>query len=144
MNNTKLIRNIGIVSIIVGVIATVFGFKNFNDANSMVKALEDGGSLFGYTDSTTSSIDLWTSRSNNYKIVMIVGAVILLVGVIMFFSALMSKQKTSSESNTQNIPQQHNNQNIEDKLKNLEDLKNRGIITEDEYIEQRKRMLSEL
>lgn len=66
----------------------------------MVKALGQGSVLFGSTDSTYRSEAIWLSSMNNYRIVIIVGAIILVVGIILLISGIINLKKKPRKSKT--------------------------------------------
>lgn len=135
---SKSIRNIGIVSSIIGAIITCYGATKNKEAQSMLRGLRSGDELFG-THSTTS-INVWTEHSSNYKIILIVGSVILVVGIILLIAGLVSQ----SNSNNTNVHEVHTEFDITEKLKKLEKLKTTGLITEEEFAEKRKDLLSRI
>lgn len=148
MSNNKLIRNIGLVASVVGAIVAIFGYYKLNAANSMAEAISN----IGYSASTLKSYNIWDNRAKNYKIVLIVGLIILVVGIILFVSGIVSmiNSESAAKLNTNNIDENNINntsninKTISEKLKELDDLKGNGLITEDEYNEQRKKIISSI
>lgn len=136
---SKSIRNIGIVASIIGAVITCYGATKNKEAQSMLRALHSGDKLFG-TRSTTG-INAWTEYSNNYKFILIVGSIILVVGIILLIAGLMGQ---ISSENT-NIHEAHTIEfDVTEKLKKLEELKTTGLITEEEFAEKRKDLLSRI
>lgn len=146
--NNKIVRNIGAVASIIGAIITGYGFNKFSEAKSMVKTLEDGDALFG--GSSSNSINIWASQRDNYKLMLIIGAIILVIGIIFLISGIISgSDKTQRESETIHSRTETNMGNsaekdIQERLNKLEELKEKKIITDAEYLEKRKDILSSL
>ena len=100
--NGKNLRIVGLVSSIIGLIITVFGLYKYDEAKGMVRALGQGAALFGSTDSTYRSEAVWLSEMNNYRLVIIVGAIILVVGIILLISGIINlKSKTEKIINAE-------------------------------------------
>lgn len=115
-------KNVGLVGTIISGVLLLFGIYKYNYCMSFFRAS-------GYI--TT----LWKDRANNYKIMVIICAVILLVSVILLISSLL---KNKNEI----IPQLSNT--TQSKLKELEQIYNDNLITEEEYNSKRKELLSKL
>lgn len=130
------LRIVGTVSLLIGAVITFLGFKNYSNAKAMVKALVDSDILFGTTSIKSESI--WLDKMSNYKIVIIVGAVILVVGLIILISGIISSTKQTNIENRQ-IASSTN-----DKLLELKSLLDSGLITQDEYDEKKKSILEKL
>lgn len=75
-------KNIGIVGTILSGILLTFGIYKRNYCMSMFSAS-------GYV--TT----IWEDRANNYKIMIIICAIVLLVSIILFVSSLLNSGNTS-------------------------------------------------
>lgn len=137
----KILRNIGIVASVVGGGIACYGYSKYSEAKSMLKALRDGDRLLG--TNSTKSIDLWSGYSDNYKLILIVGAIILICGIIFFISGLMSGNNNRKLSPMQSDSTSINsNVDISDRLKKLERLKKEGVISSEEYEEKRKELIS--
>lgn len=95
--NGKNLRIVGFVSSIIGFIITAFGIYKYEEAKGMVKALGQGSALFGSTDSTYRSEAIWLSSMNNYRIVIIVGAIILVAGIILLISGIINLKKETAK-----------------------------------------------
>ena len=117
--NTK---NVGLVGTIISGVLLLFGIYKYNYCMSFFRTS-------GYI--TT----LWKDRANNYKIVIIVCAVVLLVSVILLISSLLKDRNTTT-------PQLSNS--TQSKLKELEQIYNDNLITEEEYNNKRKELLSKM
>ena len=103
--NGKNLRIVGFVSSIIGFIITAFGVYKYEEAKGMVKALGQGSVLFGSTDSTYRGEAIWLSSMNNYRIVIIVGAIILAVGC--FFHRFLKIRSFHNLFNNFFIPDFH-------------------------------------
>lgn len=136
---SKSIKNIGIVASIIGAVITCYGATKNKHAQSMLRALRSGDELLGTR--STRGINAWTEHSSNYKIILIVGSVILVVGIILLIAGLVGQ----INSNNTNVHEVHTIEiDITEKLKKLEELKTTGLITEEEFAEKRKDLLSRI
>ncbi len=143
--NIKIVKNIGIIISIVGTIVLGYGFYSYNEAQGMIRAITQGNNLFGQSSSSAISIDRWTETSNNCKLILAIGAIILVFGIILLVvGVLINKNKTKSKNNCNNQSITHYETNIQDRLNRLEELKKKQIITEDEYLEKRREIISSL
>ena len=106
MNTTK---NIGIVGTIISVLLLCFSIYKYNQSVEFYKAS-------GYLNT------IWGERTDNYKLMIIICGIILLISVILLIS-----------SNT-----------TQSKLKELEQIYNDNLITKEEYENKRKELLSKL
>lgn len=141
MNNGKTLKNIGVVASVVGLIITIYGFIKFRKAQAMISASKAAGSLFNANNS--NSIQIWENHSNNYKLILIIGAVILIIGIILFISGLMSGNhvelnKEPASNNTVN------DIDISDRLKTIDKLRAEGLISQEEYEEKRNNLISSI
>lgn len=138
---SKTLKSVGGVASIIGAAITWFGYSKYDGARSMAKALNAGDHLFG--GNSSDSIDLWSGRADNYKLVLIVGAVILVVGIVLLVSGFISGNKgqeihpvvTANGSDKGDLPE---------RLRKLDELKSAGLITQEEYDEKRKQLISSL
>lgn len=142
-SNLKMLRNIGIVASVIGAIITGYGYYKYDEAKKMSKVLSDGQDLFGISSSSSKALNIWSENEGNYKIVIIVGCVILIVGIIMLVSGLMNAEnkKIKDDVKTESVQE---SKDVVDRLKQLEELKKSGLITEEEYERKRKDVLSSL
>lgn len=129
-------KKLGLVGSIIGAIITLFGFIKFKDAKGFYRAT----SYFG----ENSSSKIWSGEMDNYKIVLIIGAVILIVGIIVLISGLMQEQNNNTSntgSNSQNIQGQDD---MYKKLSDLKKMKDDGLITNEEFEEKRRKIVDKL
>lgn len=119
MNTTK---NIGIVGTIISGLLLCFGIYKYNESIDFYKAS-------GYLNA------IWGERTHNYKIMIIICAVILLVSAILLISSLI-KDKNAITPQLSNTTQS--------KLKELEQIYNDNLITKEEYENKRQELLSKL
>lgn len=138
---SKVLKSIGGVASVIGAGITWYGYSKYSEANSMIDALYAGDALFG---GNSDSIDLWSKHADNYKIVLIVGAVILVVGVILLVSGLVSGNKEQDVSKTVSVSRETDKGDLSDRLKKLDELKSSGLISQEEYEEKRKQLISSL
>ena len=133
--NGKNLRIVGIVSSIIGFIITAFGVYKYEEAKGMVKALGQGSVLFGSTDSTYRSEAIWLSSMNNYRIVIIVGAIILVIGIIGIIN--LKKETTKVENVEVNV-------STNEKMVELKAMLDNGLITSDEFEMKKKELLDKM
>lgn len=130
------LKRVGIVSTIVGACVSGFGYYKFDEAKSMMKTLEDGYALFGGDfSSSMNSWSNWADKAAMYRIILIIGVVFFIAGIIMFVSG------SSKEKNASNMQM---GTGTTDKLKELDNLKANHLISEKEYEDKRKEILSKL
>ena len=128
---------------IIGGCITGYGYFKYGKAQSMISALRDGDALLG--NDSSKSIDLWSSYSSNYKLMLIIGAVILVIGIILLISGLLSENNSViSTEQSVSANADNSNNNISERLGRLEELKKEGMISEAEYEEKRKELISSL
>lgn len=139
---SKTLKSIGGVASVIGAAITWFGYSKYDGARSMAKALNAGDHLFG--GNSSDSIDLWSGRADNYKLVLIIGAVILVVGIILLISGFVSGNKGQEIKETVRIPDDSDKSDLADRLKKLDELKNSNLISQEEYEEKRKQLISSL
>lgn len=124
----KNVKIVGTVCSLIGLIITIFGKVRYNSANMMYET----ASYFG--ENKTS--DIWDSDMSNYKIVIIVGLIILLIGIIALISGYMIKDKENTYMGIKS--------SSSDKLTDLQKMLDSGLITQDEYNEKRKSILDSM
>ena len=139
---SKTLKSVGGVASIIGAAITWFGYSKYDGARSMDKALNAGDHLFG--GNSSDSIDLWSGRADNYKIVLIVGAVILVVGIILLVSGFVSGNKGQEIRETARVSNVPDKDDLFARLKKLDELKNSNLISQEEYEEKRKQLISSL
>lgn len=137
--NGKNLRIVGIVSSIIGFIITAFGVYKYEEAKGMVKALGQGSALFGSTDSTYRSEAIWLSSMNNYRIVIIVGAIILVVGIILLISGIINLKKETAKIENVEV-----NVSTNGKMMELKAMLDNGLITSDEFEMKKKELLDKM
>lgn len=115
-------KNIGIAGTVISGILLIFSIYKYNYCMS----------LFGASRYITTS---WKDRAGNYKIMIIVCAVVLLVSVILLVSSLLKDKgnKTVQVSNS-----------TQDKLQELEKIYNSGLINKEEYDAKRKDIIDKM
>lgn len=116
------IKNTGIVGTIISGLMLFFGIYKYNYCISFFKAS-------GYI--TTS----WKDKAGNYKIMIIVCAIILLVSLILFISSLLKDKNF-------NVIEKPNS--TQSKLQELEQIYKCKLITKEEYENKRKEIIDKL
>lgn len=114
------IKNVGIVGTVTSGILLIFGIYKYNYSMNMYKAS-------GYL------ARIWKDRTDNYKLMIIVCAIILLISVILLISSLLKSRDNIQASNT-----------TQSKLKELEQIYKDNLITEEEYNTKRQELLSKM
>lgn len=137
MKNQKLV-SMGSIATIIGGIITVFAYNKFSSANGMIKTLNDGDLLFG--TNSDNSLNIWINQSNNYKIMLIIGSIVLIVGLILLLSGFINKKNEYNINQTEN----DNNNSIQLKLQELEQIYKNNLITQEEYDTKRKEIINKL
>lgn len=141
MDSGKTLKNIGAVASIVGLIITIYGFIKFRDAQTMLSASR---SLSSFSNTGNfKSIRIWEGYSNNYKLILIIGAIILIIGIILLISGLMSGSNV--EPNIEPVSDNTvNDVDISDRLKTIDNLRAEGLISQEEYEEKRNKLISSI
>ena len=135
----RTLKSIGGVASVIGAGITWYGHSGFAKSQSMISALNAGDALFG--GSSSKSIDIWSGHADNYKIVLIIGAVILVVGIILLVSGFVSGSK-GQEVHPVVMTNDSDKRDLTERLKKLDELKNSGLISQEEYDEKRKQLIS--
>ena len=136
--NSKNMGVLGIVGSIASGLVLAFGIYKYNDARSMYKA----ASWFG----SNPSSDLWQGYMENYKICIIVGAIILIISLILLISGIISNSndKTSSTVVLESNSPEAEGKKTSQKIIELKEMFNAGLITEEEFEEKRKDFLDKM
>ena len=128
----KSMRNLGIVGGIIGVAILIFGLSKYNYANTMYKT----ASWFGENDSSRR----WSSYLDNYKIFIIVGAIIFTISFILIIAGLVnSKNKNSVISNKTS-----NTASVSEKIGELKKMLDNGLITMEEFESKKKQIIDKM
>lgn len=135
----KNLRIVGLVSSIIGLIITGFGMYKYDEAKGMVRALGQGAALFGSTDSTYRSEAVWLNEMSNYRLVIIVGAIIIVVGIILLISGIVDlKSQTEKNVKVEAIVSTNG------KMTELKAMLDNGLITPDEFEMKKKELLDKM
>lgn len=145
MENSKILKIIGSITAVVGAVVTVIGVNLRNEAQSMLSALESGANLFGYESSTYRGMSSWGEHLQTGNIVLAVGLVLLVVGAVVFFVGYLKgneaqhpeRAKIASIDNSETT-------NTAAKLRELNELKDQGIISEEEYNAKRQEIINRI
>lgn len=130
--DAKNMRNLGIVGSAVGMIILLFGISKYNYAKSMYKA----SSWFGETDSS----NIWNGYMSNYKIFIIVGAIILVIFAILAITGIINLRNRDDNS----IGLAENNITTSQKLSELKQMMNDGLITKEEFDTKKKEIMDRM
>ena len=140
MENAKVLRNTGGVLSVSGAIISGVGLYLRQQANSMVSALRSGAGLFGYNSSTYRSLDIWEGKQTQGNIILAIGIVVLIVGVIVFYKGFLKGNGAKHPEKQEITP----SKSVAYRINELKEAKESGIISEDEYEQKRKEILSEI
>lgn len=145
MGKYTAITILGTVSSVAGAIVSIVGYRKYHNATRMIGALESGADLFGHSSTTERSISLWGSYASNYRLVLIIGLIVLFVGVIFMLTGILlgiqESNHTTEHGNTNiNSP----GADIQERLDKLNTLKDNALISDEEYNEKRKEIISTL
>lgn len=113
---------------LIGSVVALYGKIKYNSADSMYGT----ASYFGKNKTS----DIWEGYMSNYKTVLIVGLIILLIGIILLISSFMMKDKDVSISAV--------DLKASTKLIDLQNMLNSGLITQEEFEENKKRILQSM
>lgn len=147
MGKYRAITILGTVSSVAGAIVSIASYAKYHEAKGMVDALEDGAALFGYDSISEKSISIWESHASNHRLVLIIGLIALFVGVILMFTGIllgMQESKHDEENRKANTDTNRPGDNIQERMEKLNSLKDNALISDDEYEEKRKEIISSL
>ena len=116
------IKNVGIIGTVISGILLIFGIYKYNYSMNMYKAS-------GYLTR------IWKDRTDNYKLMIIICSVILLISIILFLSSLLKDKDISVSQETSSVSH---------KLKELDKIYKDNLITEEEYNAKRQELLSKM
>lgn len=128
----KNLKAIGGVGTIIGVGVTIYGKMKYDSANAQYKA----ASYFG--ENKTS--DIWFGRLSDYKIFILVGAIVALISIIILLSGFLG---SGSKENNEPIETKPTNSALQ-KLSELQKMKENALITKEEFEEKRKKILDSM
>lgn len=144
MKNSSILKTIGLVMAVIGAIASVVGIYLRNEADSMLSALNAGSSLFGYSSSTYRSMSIWDEHLQKGNIVLIIGIILVVVGAVIFVVGYLkgNERKHPEQASTAPLGNSADTANIAEKLKELDELKDQGILSEEEYSAKRQEIIA--
>lgn len=129
----KAMRNLGIVGSIIGTIILIFGLSKYKNAKDAYKA----ASWFGETESSK----LWNGYMNNYKIFIIVGAIILVIFLILAIAGMINSN--TKDTNTIYLKDKDNT-SISDKVGELKKMLDGNLITQEEFELKKKEIIDKM
>ena len=134
--NEKTTTTIGSIITLIGAIVLIIFVYKYNDINLIKQAVESIPTITNYADHY-DNLEHLEKELDKFRIGIIVGGVISAVGLIFLVIGLCLKKSDSTiQTSTSN--------SVTSKLKELNDLYNEHLITEDEYKEKKKQILSDL
>lgn len=132
--STKNMRTLGVVGSIVGAIILIFGLSNYNNAKDAYKA----ASWFGETDTSQR----WSGYMDNYKIFIIVGAIILAVFLILAIAGIINT--TTKSTSGISLPEIQNNVSVSEKVSELKKMLDNNLITQEGFESKRKEIIDKM
>lgn len=139
---SKIMKILGIVGSIAGIIILIYGGKSYQKMKGMASASKG---IFGTGDASYS-----ISRMSDFKVVMLVGMVLLVVSLIIAAAGFLS---TIGESNnnvvyydarTNSSGDLNKATNNYDKLSELQKMRESGLITEEEFVVKKKEIMDNI
>ena len=124
----KNVKALGIACSLIGSVVALCGKIKYNSADSMYGT----ASYFGKNKTS----DIWEGYMSNYKTVLIVGLIVLLIGIILLISSFMMKDKDVSISAVDS--------KAYTKIIDLQNMLDSGLITQEEFEENKKRILQSM
>lgn len=131
----KNMKSLGIVGSIVGLIVLIFGIIKSGEAEANFSA----ASFFG----PSVGSDIWADSMEDMKIVVIVGAIILVVSIIIAIAGFMSKSDSDEAHQTDSINKEKEKEPSQ-KLSELQKMLDDKLITQDEYDKKKKEILDNM
>lgn len=128
MGNRNL-KAIGGVGVIAGAAVTIYGVVKYKSAGTMYRTASNVGAY--------ESSDVWKGYMSNYKIFIIVGAIVLLIGAIILLAGFFG-------SGNSKINVTNSNSNASQKMAELQKMKEDNLITQEEFEEKKKQILDAL
>lgn len=138
--NKNLVKVIGIVGSVIGTIVGIFGWYKYHGAKTMFNAAS-AAELFSGGDPKAS--DIWEGYMGNYRIVLIIGLVILTVSIILLISGIISGSANTFVTDGSSKVDK-NDINIEEKLTEINNLLEKNLITNDEYETKKQEILNKI
>ena len=128
-----------------GVVVALVGVVKLREARGMLKTLWHGSSIYGYSNSTLSSESAWLGHITDYKVVIAVGAILIVVDIILLLYSISRTEGTVyapkiNRKPTESVPVKTNS----DRLFELKSLLDKGLITSEEYEIKRKNILDKM
>lgn len=128
--NMKVLGGVGTV---IGAGITIFGKTKYDAAAGQYRASEE----FGHVNSA----DIWSGHMSNYKICIIIGAIVLLIGIIILIAGFLAAGNSQVNEN-ENVKE--NNKTASQRLKELQEMRNENLITQEEFDEKKKQILESM
>lgn len=133
----KPMVSLGAVATLIGGSITIYGQQNYDRCDGMRRALEDiARNSPGYQS--------WNSQCEDYRIVIIVGAIILVVGIIILLGGLFSPESNETVVGKPATPDPEPKAEAPTRISKLNELRDKGLITEEEYNKKREEILNSL
>ena len=145
MDTTKKLKLSGLLTSLAGVVVALIGVLKLREARSMLKTLWHGSSIYGYSSNTLSGESAWLGEITNSKVIIAIGAILIVVGVILLLYSISKSNGSVYEPKiyhkpTENVSEQTNL----DRLSELKSLLDKGLITPEEYKIKRKSILDKI
>lgn len=133
----KPMVSLGAVASVIGGSITIYGKQKYDYCNMMRRALED-------IARNSSGYQSWSKDCDNYRFVIIVGAIILVVGIIILLGGLFSPESENAVVVKSATPEPEPKAEAPTRISKLNELRDKGLITEEEYNKKREEILNSL
>ena len=143
MKNSQILMTIGGAASVIGGLISVGGVLLRKEAREMLSAVNGLGSLFGVD---YNSLAIWEGKLQKANITLATGLILLGIGIIVIIAGYLKGNEVRNPECTFNtdLGAEFSAENIGDKLRELNDLKEQGLISEEEYSEKRKKILDSM
>lgn len=135
MKKHNIIWNISIIGIIIGGLITLISYMKFEKANRHYN--------LSITNGNFDTAYAWSDDVEKFKIILIIGAIILVISLICFIGSVMTTQQKTVE-NISNNKNDLKSPNTTNKIKELKNMYDNGLITEEEFQDKKKDLLDKM
>lgn len=144
--SSNALKVIGIILILAGLITALVGIHKVNEAKEMLSALDDGARLFGYSDGYHSGVNAWEEHSEAGKKTETVGFVISGIGLVFFLVGITQSNADVRAENAAKKKEasKSGEKSIKERIKELNNLHENGLLTDDEYTKKKQDIIKEL
>lgn len=139
------LKVIGFLLIIAGIIAVIIGAHKTNEAKSFLSAIDAGARLFGYDSDYYKGVNAWTEHAENGKKIEIAGFVAAGIGIVfILIGVTQSNADIRAEKAMEQEKSPHNPKTAKERIKEIDELHDSGLLTDEEYIKKRQEIIRDL